>query len=78
MNDWNYFLHGHHCCFENINTKQTIEVSLVNKNNFGALDPIFFLNYILSTPQYQPLPLEIPRTYETGKSVLSVLKLNMR
>ena len=76
MNDWSYFLHGFHCCFENINTKQTIEVSLVHKNNFGELDPIFFLNYILTSPQYQPLPLEILRTYETGKSVLNILKLN--
>jgi hypothetical protein len=76
MNDWNYFFHGYHCCFENINTKQTIEVSLVEKNNFGALDPIFFLNYILSTTKYQPLPFEISRTYETGKSVLNILKLN--
>ncbi|MBK6836094.1 MAG: hypothetical protein IPG89_18210 [Bacteroidetes bacterium] len=77
MNGWNYFLHGYHCCFENINTKQKIEVSLVDKNNFRALDPIFFLNYILSTPKYQPLPFEILPTYETGKNILNILKFKM-
>lgn len=74
MNDWNYFFHGHHCYFENTITQQKIEVSLVNGNDFGALDPIFFIDYILSSKEYYPLPINDLNRNEDGATTIKLLK----
>ncbi len=63
---WNYFVHGFHCGFINIKTKQEIQVSLVFGQEFGDLDPYFFSNFIISTPKYRPLPVEIFESYADG------------
>ncbi len=74
MYDWNYFFHGHHCYFENILTNQKIEVSLVNGSNFGALDRVFFIDYILSTKEYYPLPINDLSRTEDGVTIIKLLK----
>lgn len=60
---WNYYVHGFHCGFVNIKTKQEIEVPLVFGQEFGDLDPYFFSKFIKSTPKYTPLPVEIFEDY---------------
>lgn len=70
MNDWNYDLHGFHCCFYHRETEQYIEVPLVFGLEFGSLDPWFFILYIKSSPQYQPLPVEIFEDYADGKRII--------
>lgn len=70
MNDWIYYLHGFHCCFDHQKTGQHIEVPLVFGFEFGSLDPYFFTSYIKSTPQYQPLPVEIFEDYADGKRII--------
>lgn len=66
MDDWNYFLHGFHCYFENTTTKQQIEVPLVFGMEFGDLDPYFFTNFINTSPEYKPLPVQIFNDYHDG------------
>lgn len=66
---WNYYVHGFHCGFVNIKTKQEIEVSLVFGQEFGDLDPYFFSKFIKSTPKYRPLLIDIYEDYEDGLKI---------
>ncbi len=66
VENWRYFVHGFHCGFENNITKQVIEVPLVFGLEFGVLDPCFFTRHIKSTPNYNPLPVEIFEDYADG------------
>lgn len=70
---WKYFLHGYHCYFQNIITKQEIEVPFMFGMEFGDLDPYFFSLYIKSTPEYQPLPVTIYEDFADGKRILDVM-----
>jgi len=74
IEDWRYYVHGFHCCFENIKTGQVIEVSLVNGLEFGALDPYFFTGFVKSTPDYKPLPIEIFEDYADGVRILEKME----
>lgn len=70
MGDWNYYFHGFHCHFIHKETKQEIEASVVFGLEFGDLDPYFFTNYILSTPEYQPLEIDIYENYHDGLRII--------
>lgn len=70
LNEWRYYFHGFHCCFEHSKTGQYIEVPLTYGLEFGELDPYFFMGYIKSTIQYQPLPIAIYNDYADGKKVI--------
>jgi hypothetical protein len=74
MNNWNYYFHGHHCYFENFITQQNIEVSLFSGKNFGALDQVFFLRYIISTKEYYPLPINNLEPNTDGATIVRILK----
>ena len=63
---WRYSAHGFHCGFDNLKTKQVIEVPLIFGLEFGDLDPYFFTRFIKSTPKYQPLPVDIFEDYADG------------
>lgn len=70
---WKYCIHGYHCCFTNTITKQEIEVSLVNKLEFGVLDPYFFSVFILSTLDYKPLPINISNKFDDGLKIIEIM-----
>lgn len=70
VGEWKYFLHGFHCGFQNIKTKQCIETPLVFGLEFGDLDPYFFSLFIKSTKEYFPLPTEIFEDYADGKKII--------
>lgn len=53
--DWNYYLHGAECQFENVKTKQVVEVIVVTKPEFGYLDCYFFYNYMSTTDRFKKL-----------------------
>jgi hypothetical protein len=74
INDWNYFFHGYHCFFENSITTQKIEVSLVSGSDFGTLDRVFFIDYILSTKEYYPLPINDLDRNVDGATIIKLLK----
>lgn len=74
INGWRYYLHGFHCGFTNIKSGQVIEASLVCGDQFGELDPYFFSNYILSTKEYQPLPIKIYHEYHDGVKILDAME----
>ncbi|WP_433632106.1 DUF6896 domain-containing protein [Chryseobacterium cucumeris] len=70
---WRYFLHGFHCHFQNVTTKQQIEVPFMFGMEFGDLDPYFFSRYIKSTPDYHPLPVNIYEDFADGERILDVM-----
>lgn len=53
--NWTYFFHGAECQFENIVTKQVVEVIYINRPEFGYLDGYFFYNYMLTTKEFNNL-----------------------
>ncbi|WP_185155088.1 DUF6896 domain-containing protein [Chryseobacterium sp. c4a] len=70
---WKYFIHGFHCHFKNIKTGQEIEVPFMFGMEFGVLDPYFFVQFIKSTPKFQPLPVDLHKDYHDGNRILKVL-----
>lgn len=53
--DWNYYLHGAECQFEDVKTNQVVEVIVVTKPEFGYLDCYFFYNYMATTERFKDL-----------------------
>ena len=70
MHVWDYYLHGAHCVFKNSKTGQKIEVYLITSLEFGDLDPYFFIEFIKTSPRYQPLPVKIYEDYLDGCHIL--------
>lgn len=70
FNNWEYYLHGFHVHFYNVETGQEIEAPFMFGDDYGDLDPYFFSNYITSTPLYKPLPIELHEPYYDGKRIL--------
>lgn len=73
INGWEYYFHGFHCHFKNIKTNQEIEVPIMFGMEFGDLDPYFFSLFIKSTPEYQPLPINIYENFADGYRILEVM-----
>lgn len=78
LGGWYYFLHGFHCGFKNKKTGQLIETHFIFALEFGDLDPYFFTKFIKTTPEYQPLTIDIYEDYADGvrinKKMLSLGK----
>lgn len=53
--NWSFFLHGAHCCFEHILTGQTLEVRYTEKPEFGILEGFFFYTYMRTTDEFNSL-----------------------
>lgn len=68
--EWRYFVHGFHCGFQHIIAGQYIEVPLVFGLEFGDLDPYFFVKFILSSPDYHPLPIPLFEEYADGLRII--------
>lgn len=73
INEWEYYFHGFHCHFKNIKTNQEIEVPIMFGMEFGDLDPYFLSLFIKSTPEYQPLPVNIYEDFADGCRILEVM-----
>lgn len=74
--DWKYFFHGFHCMFIHNETKQQIEVPLTYGEEYGELDPYFYSIFIRTTPEFQPLPVQIYDNFHDGLRILdTMLKL---
>ncbi len=72
INDWHYFLHGHnHYRFRNEKTNQYIDIALHCGMEFGLLDPWFFIEYIISTKEYYPLPVEFNNSFYDGCKIIN-------
>lgn len=53
--NWWFEVHGEHCFFRNLNTKQELEVYLGNRESVSNLDPIFFFNFLKTTEKWKYL-----------------------
>lgn len=53
--NWWFEVHGEHCLFRNLKTKQELEVYLGNKESVSNLDPIFFFNFLKTTKKWKHL-----------------------
>ncbi len=73
VGEWRYNIHGFHCSFDHRKTEQVVEASIVSGQEFGALDPYFFTQYIESTAAYRPLPLVIFQDYDDGLRIMTKL-----
>ena len=73
--DWNYYLHGAECQFENIKTKQVVEVIVVTKPEFGYLDCYFFYNYMATTEKFKNLALFFSNNYLNICKAIDLLAL---
>ena len=73
MGDWEFQVHGFHCSFKHQITGQCISASLVNGLDYGTLDPLFFIEFIKSTPEYKPLPIAFLDSYTDGVKILNKL-----
>lgn len=73
VGDWSYYMHAIHCGFTNKITGQLVETPLTFGLEFGELDPFFFTRFIKSTPNYQPLLVEIYEDYEDGVQILKIM-----
>ena len=56
--------------FRTYENGQVIEIPLVFGLEFGDLDPYFFITFIKSTPEYQPLPIDIYVNYADGLRII--------
>jgi len=61
--EWNYYLHGAECQFENTQTKQIVEIIIITKPEFGCLDGYFFYNYMITTYKYKALAQALGNDY---------------
>lgn len=53
--NWWFEVHGEHCFFQNLKTKQQLEVYLGNRESVSNLDPIFFFNFLKTTEKWEYL-----------------------
>jgi hypothetical protein len=53
--EWSFYLHGAHCHFENLVTKQIVEVRFTENPEFGCLDGFFFYTYMKTTDKFKSL-----------------------
>lgn len=67
---WKYAFHGIHLGLTNIKSGQRIEIPLTYGLEFGQLDPCFFIDFVKSTKEYQPLPVKIYSDYAEGVRIL--------
>ena len=72
---WNFYLHGAECQFENIKTKQVVEVIVVTKPEFGYLDCYFFYNYMATTEQFKKLASFFSNNYLNICKAIDLLAL---
>lgn len=73
--DWNYYLHGAECQFENVNTRQVVEVIVLTKPEFGYLDCYFFYNYMSTTERFKKLAAFFNHEYQKICKAIDLLAL---
>ncbi len=73
MNQWDYFFHGFHCGFINRVSGQAIEVPLMCGSEFGELDPYFFIQYIITSKDYDVSPIYFydENAFDDGDRILT-------
>jgi hypothetical protein len=69
--EWTFFIHGSHCCFENLQTGQVVEVLYTEKPEFGFLDGFFFYNYMQTTDKFK----DLARWFISHRSVYDAIEV---
>lgn len=75
--DWNYYLHGAECRFENIKTGQIVEVIIITNPEFGYLDNYFFYNYIITTERFKSLAGYLGEYQDVAKSLIILSRMGV-
>jgi hypothetical protein len=70
---WNYYLHGAECQFENVNTNQVVEVIVLTKPEFGYLDCYFFYKYMSTTERFKNLSTFFGNEYQNICKAIDLL-----
>jgi hypothetical protein len=71
---WKYCFNGMECSFINLQTGQDLDVKLNYPDEYGVLDPYYFVNYIITSGTYHNLDLKIYDAYRDGSIILNVLE----
>ncbi len=71
--NWNYYLHGAECRFENIKTGQVAEIIVITKPEFGCLDGYFFYNYMATTERFKGLASWFENDYKKVAKAINIL-----
>jgi len=70
---WSYYFHGFECCFTHRETGQELDVQLDYADDFGALDPWFFHEFLSTTHDYAQLAELLPDAFHDTKRALDLL-----
>ena len=71
--DWDLDVHGQHCRFEHRDTGQTVEISMWFGTHFGVLDPLFFSDYMKTTPDLAP-PSDLRDGFHDTRRAMDILE----
>ena len=72
--EWEYYIHGYQCKFENKKTGQSVNVQLKNYENLESLlDPYFFMEFVESTPSEEQTAKFLKSDYNKAYKIINVL-----
>lgn len=72
--NWEYFFHGYQCGFTHRKTGQTLDVEFGFSDEFGVLDPWFWLQFLRSTPQFHFLAQLLPLGFTDAARMMDTLR----
>lgn len=72
--EWNFDVHGEHCRFKNALTGQTIEISIINKESIGNMDPYFFFEFLDTTENLRHLTAYFEKPFQDMLSFFEELE----
>ncbi len=72
--NWYFDVHGEHCLFKNLITKQTLEVSLGDEESIGNLDPAFFYHFLETTIEFKHLTAHLGHPFNGTLKVFTELE----
>jgi hypothetical protein len=75
LDGWEYSLHGRQCLFERLSSGQYVDVHL-HAGEPGVLDPMFFHQFMASTPELAHLAAALPKAFHDTRRAISVLARN--
>ena len=70
---WNYFFHGFQCGFKHRESGQIVDVEFGFGEEFGVLDPMFWHNFLDTTPRYAHLAQWMALDYADARTMFDVL-----
>ena len=71
--EWEVFIHGNDCCYENLNTGETVEAPLGITEKPERIDPYFFAKYVKSINLFPEVANLIKDDYHDSLKILDAV-----